>query len=89
MNEYPKEVQDVLDVAVAWMDACFNEADDALVDAIDAYRQSIASPEPFGAYLHFYDLNDAGGWYVDNSAVPEDNEQKVWRCTVTPIERVK
>ena len=61
MNEYPKEVQDVLN----------------------------APPEPFEAYLHFYDLDDAGGWYVDNASVPEDNEQNVWRCTVTPIERVK
>lgn len=59
VNDYPKEVQALLDAAVAW--DIWTESDEfvmgggapvsELLTAIENYRESIAPPEPFTAYV--------------------------------------
>ena len=94
MNEYPKEVQDVLDAAVGWLNC--TDGDDVLCDAVASYRKSIAPPEPFKALMRW--SGDDWECLDDDPEYPlvarnEDewlqSTTNIWKVTVTPIERVR
>lgn len=61
---------------------------DALADALAAYRKATAPPEPFERYLYRY---TDGSWSFRTFDDVDDTEEFVgtWRCTITPVERVR
>lgn len=64
-----------------------------LRDAVAAYREATAPPEPFEAYLHGADeyVKDPnkGYWYIDLRDASDGDEDVVYRCKVIPTERVR
>lgn len=98
--ELPPEVQAVLDAACAGADLMKSaqkfDAEqrrlkwNAIHDAVDAYRKSIAPPEPFDGYLVRFDTTGAFSSAIHPSTAEIDPKyDEVWRVTVTPIERVR
>lgn len=91
-DQYPPEVQAVLDAADEWrrhMDGNrIGNTISNLIEAVDAYRKSIAPPEPFEVWAGRYDGEFK--WIEPNDdAIGGYRADQVWRCTVTPVERVK
>lgn len=93
MSAYPPEVQAVLDAADRYRTALgsFGTSEGhALRDAVDAYRKSIAPPEPFEAFVGVLDDGQYHGSAIyTKSNILVKHWPQVWRCTVTPTERVK
>lgn len=95
MSDYPPEVQAVLVAAAAWAAdvAITGDKGADLVDAVAAYRKSIAPPEPFETHLVIAD----GQNLVCSGTIHEVRlpvlqllrDESLWRCTVTPVERVR
>ncbi len=95
MSAYPPEVQAVLDAAARVVtddrkvDAMSSRWS-MFVDAVDAYRKSIAPPEPFEAFVGVLDDGQYHGSAIyTKSNILVKHWPQVWRCTVTPTERVK
>lgn len=97
-NPYPPEVQALVDAAATWRDSyaagldAINGGGPAaeLREAVDAYRKLIRPPEPFEAYVGVLDDGKRCGTavYTERHILVKHWPQ-VWRCTVTPVERVK
>lgn len=83
----------IVKAAVAWEASTMPkeclEAGDVLLAAIKDYRKAAAPPEPIELFVGRYHGRplDGGGYpRVDTLSTAWD---EVWRCTVTPIERVR
>jgi len=81
--------QAVIDAAVKWHAGVGVSASALLGDAVERYHKATTPPEPFEAYL-----GRSGDGSLANVAFKHSNAalthyREVWRCTVTPIERVR
>jgi len=84
-DELPPEVQAVLDAAVDYIYGSAAGSADRFQDAVAAYRKSI-TPEPFEAWVVFHSGGNGATYYSHD---PYVTGVPVWRCTVTPVERVR
>lgn len=90
------EERAVIEAALAWgrfhsATTGFHGPNAELYRAVDAYREAAAPPEPFERW--FVRLS---GHTWDDIAYPDAERaaegiitSHVWRCTVTPVERVR
>ena len=88
-EELPKELRDLIDAVRAWR--ADDIYDSELVDAIDAYERS-QMPQPIEVLMTRwpnYAATDGWGTALALNSTPDAHaSRELWRCTITPHERI-
>jgi hypothetical protein len=85
LTELPEHVQAVIDAARVV--AAQDDATSVLLDALENYRNA-ERPQPFERYMGRYQ-NTFGLVAALDPDHWDSEDPEIWRCTVTPIERVQ